>query len=95
MLNKPLSELQKLELGIEKTIKNAAIGSDTSYWQAVLMKLRAKKMQGKLVEYYTKYMEKYKDEEDGEGEDLIQRVVTSPLLGPVGSIPAKLLTTDE
>lgn len=59
------------------------------------MKLRAKKMQCKLVEYYTKFMEKYTEDAEDDDEGEVPRIVTSPILAPLGSVPFKLLTTDQ
>jgi len=65
------------------------------YWQAVLTKLRAKKLQCQLLAFYGKFMEGYVEEPTGEDDEEQERTITSPILGPAGSVASKLITTDE
>lgn len=65
------------------------------YWQAVLRKLKAKKLQCHLLQYYDKFMEGYVEVQEGEDDEGQERTITSPLLGPVGLVAPKFLTTDE
>jgi hypothetical protein len=65
------------------------------YWQTVLQKLRAKKLQCQLLTFHDKFMEEYIEEPTGESGEGHERTITSPILGPANSVPLKLLTNDE
>jgi hypothetical protein len=66
-----------------------------AYWHAVLAKLKAKKLQCRLSAFYDRFMETYVEEPADEGEEQTHRVITSPVLGPIGSVAVKFLSLES